>query len=216
MTRVTLGFAEQSEELGLGQLSLPEHLVEQPSRDVAGLLMAHPDQENLTGRQGLLPGLVFLAADPLKTGAPQDHPEFAVGGRRHLGFEESARSCRSGIEAESPDVRGVDCAVGALAESLKLRRVLLRVVQSHIDQILECSLSRVAFGSQVEFRTEGNEGLVARFDDCCKPGLGGLQNDRHGDPPLSEFNPSILRTPAEDLSPAYQVRDGWRWRGDET
>ncbi len=67
--------AEQLKELGLCHASLPEHLVEEPSRDVPALLVAQPDLENLLGGESFLPGLVLSAPDKLKAGPPQDHPE---------------------------------------------------------------------------------------------------------------------------------------------
>ena len=211
MTRVTLGFAEQSEELGLGQLGLPEHLVEQPSRDVAGLLMAHPDQENLTGRQGLLSGLVFLAADELKADASQDHPEFAVGGRRHLGFEKSARSCGSGIEAKSPDIRGMDRAIRALAELIELRHVLLSIIEGHVDQSFKRGFGSIGFGREIEFWTQRDEDLVARLDDHRQPAVDRLQYNGHERPPLSDFDPTMYDGSTAGVSQTYLEDDRMCW-----
>lgn len=93
MSRVYLGLVERGEELGLGQARLPE--------------------------QSPLPCLMLLASNEAKTDAPEDHPELAVGGRRHLRLEKAARSCGGGIDAESPDVPGVGCAIGAPAEPIE-------------------------------------------------------------------------------------------------
>ena len=133
----------------LGDPRLTEHLVEQARRDVPSHLMAQAYLEDLPARQGLLPRLVLLAPDKLEAGAPQDHPELAVGGRRHLGVEEAARSPRSGIDAEGVNVRHVGGAIGTLAEAVELGGVLLRVVECHLDQIGERRIRCGALGRKI-------------------------------------------------------------------
>lgn len=213
MTRVTLGFAEQSEELGLGQLGLPEHLVEERCRDVATLLMAQADLEDLAGRKSLLPGLMLLAPYEPKVRAPQDHPELAIGGRRHLGFEEAARSCWRGIEAESPDVAGMGRAVGTLAEPIEIGHVLLRVIEGHVDQPFERIFGSIGFGRKIELRTQRDEDLVAGLDDRRQAGGGRLQDNGHEDPPLKCLDPNMYDESAEGVSQMYLEGDSDGWSG---
>ena len=136
MNRGKLPLTEQREELGLAQTGLPEHRMKQWRGDIAAHLMTKADLENLAGRKRFFPGLVLLGSDQSKAATLKDHPEFPVGGRRHLAFEQRSGSFGGGVGAKGLDIRSVGGAVRTSAEPVELGHVLFSVVQGPLDQVV--------------------------------------------------------------------------------
>jgi len=183
VTDIGLLTAEQGEEFGLCQAGLLEHLMEERGRNVACHLVAQPDEQDFSSGERLLPGFVLLAADESKAGTLNDHPELPVGGRCHPSVEECARSGWGRVGSERPDVRRVRYPVGALTEPVELGRVLLGVIERHLDEVGEGRVGRVTLGGQVELRAERDERPLGRLDDGRELDLRRLEHYCHVWPP---------------------------------